>query len=56
MKGEANTNTKRMEAPVERMSEAEPVGNKSIEEMVKQISLTMDKGLEDYKVEEKRWT
>ena len=49
-----NTNTKRMEAPVERIPEAEPVECKSIEEMVKQISLTMDEGIEDHKAKEKK--
>ena len=48
------TNTKWMEAPVERIPEAEPVENKSIEEMVKQMSMTVDKGLEHYKAEEKK--
>ena len=43
-----------MEAPVERIREEEPVENNSIEEMVKQMSLTIDKGLEDYKAEEKK--
>ena len=56
MKGEAKTNTKRDDAPVERVLEAEPVENTSIEEMVKQMSATMVKELEDYKAEEKRLT
>ena len=53
MEGEANTIV-RMKAPVERMAEAEPVVKKSIEEMVRQMTLTMDEGLEDYKAEEKK--
>ena len=54
MKEKTQTNTKQMEAPIERILEAEPVGNNSIGEMVKQMSRTMDKGLEDYKAEEKK--
>ena len=50
----ANTNTKQMEAPVEGIAKAEPVEKKLIEEMVKQMVLTMDKGLKDYKAKEKK--
>ena len=52
MEGEANTIVP-MKAPVERMAK-EPVVKKSIEEMVRQMTLTMDEGLEDYKAEEKK--
>ena len=53
MNGEATTRKGRGDTPEQKMLKAEPVDDTSIDEMVKQMSATMDKGLKKYISDEK---